>query len=284
MTVVSTRVVLAALLFAFDSVHPQAQTESVLSSYRLDRGPSAEFRLAGKLREISGLAASPDGYVFAHDDEYGIIYQIDPQSGNLLKAFALGDRTIESDFEGVAVVDDRLFLVNSDGRLFETREGDNGERILFNTYGTGVGRRCEVEGLAFEPADRTLLIICKTPRDKDLEDQIAIFRWSVDTREMAADSLLLIPTKSLTDALSTRRIQPSGLERHPSGHYIIVAAAESVVIEITPSGAIVDAVTLPKRSHRQVEGITFLPDGRLIMADEGGRRRARLTQYTPVAR
>ena len=278
------RPVITALLFAVSSSPAQAQTESVLSAYRLDRGPNTEFRLSNRLREISGLAASPEGNVFAHDDEHGIVYQIEPRSGDLLKAFALGDPTIKGDFEGIALVDDRLFLVNSDGRLFETREGEDGKRTLYNTYGTGIGRRCEAEGLAFEPSDRTLWIICKTPRDNELEDHIVIFRWSVDTREMARDSLLKIPTESLTDALSTRRIRPSGLERHPSGHYIIVAAAESVVIEITREGAVVDAVTLPKRSHRQVEGITFLPDGQLVMADEGGRRRSRLTLYTPGTR
>lgn len=220
--------------------------------------------------------------VFAHDDEVATIYEIDYLNGRLIKAFALGDTPIRDDFEGIAVADDRLYLVTSAGTIYESREGDDDDHMLFNTYGTGVGRRCEVEGLAFEPSDRTLLLLCKTPRVDALKDVVAIFRWSLDTREIAPNGLLTMPLSEFTEPLGGKAFAPSGLARHPrSGNYIIVAAAQSAIAEVTPQGRVIEVRPLRKNLHRQVEGITILSDLTLLLADEGGNRRARLTLYTP---
>jgi len=154
--------------------------------------------------------------------------------------------------------------------------------MLFNTYGTGVGRRCEVEGLAFEPSDRTLLLLCKTPREDALKDVVAIFRWSLDSREIAQDGLLTMPLSEFTEPLGRRSFAPSGLERHPrSGNYFIVAAAQSAIAEVTPQGRVIGVRPLLEGAHRQVEGITILSDLTLLLADEGRNGRARLTLYEP---
>ncbi|MCZ6856468.1 MAG: hypothetical protein O7F70_00575, partial [Gemmatimonadetes bacterium] len=169
--------------------------------------------------------------------------------------------------------------VTSAGRIYESREGENDERMLFNTYGTGVGKKCEVEGLAFEPADRSLLLVCKPARDKGIEDFLAIYRFSLDTREVAGPPLL-VPLEEILRELDEKRFRPSGIERHPlTGNYVIVAAMQSAIVEITPAGRVVAVVDLKRRNHRQVEGITFTSAGTLVLADEGGNRRARLTLY-----
>jgi uncharacterized protein YjiK len=259
----------------------EAQESSAeLSEYALAGGPEAQWRLPGRLREISGLAVTDAGRLFAHDDERGVIYEIDPVEGRLVKAFALGDVTAADDFEGIAVVDDRFYLVSSNGRLYESAEGEDGERMLFNTYGTGVGRRCEVEGLAFEPADRTLLLVCKTPRDPELRESVNIYRWSVDQRAMASDSLIRISRAALTEGIPGNRFSPSGIERHPeTGHYFIVAAPEEAIAVVDAAGEVLWVETFPDGAHRQAEGITFAPEGSLLIADEGGGGRARLSRY-----
>jgi uncharacterized protein YjiK len=258
-------------------------TAPVISGYTLDPGGAVQWELPQRLREISGLATAPGDRIFAHDDERAVIYEIDPRAGRLIKAFALGDRTAQDDFEGIAVVDDRLFLVSSNGRLYESSEGEDGERVLFNTYGTGAGRGCEVEGLAFEPVDRTLLLLCKAPRDAALEGFVAIYRWSVDDRAMAGDSLLRIPDAALGESLPDDQFRPSGIERHPhTGNYFIVAAQQEAIAEISPTGDVLGVVTFAPGVHRQAEGLTFTEDGSLFIADEGAGRGARLTRYPPT--
>ena len=254
-----------------------------IASYTLDPTRAFQFRLPGRLREISGLATTADGRIFAHNDERAVIYEIDLAGERLVKAFGLGDPVARNDFEGIAIVDDRFYLVSSEGRLFESFEGEDDERVLFNTYGTGVGRHCEVEGLAFEPIDETFLLLCKTPRDDALAEYVAIYRWSLRERGMATDSLIRIPREAFTAALPGRSFHPSGIEREPrTGNYFIVAAREEAIAVVTPSGEVVSVASLPDGIHRQPEGITFTTDRKLVIADEGGSRRARLTMYPPT--
>ncbi len=244
--------------------------------------PDAWTELPARLREISGLASTPDGRLFAHDDESAIIYEIDPHGGHLLKAWALGEITVRGDFEGLAVAGDRFFLVSSDGRLYEAVEGGDGERVGFQRHETGVGRRCEVEGLAHDPVERALVLVCKTTRDPSLAGFVALFRWSLDRRRTDT-GITLISVAALSERIPGRGFHPSGLERHPErGTYFVVAARERAIAEVTRSGLVRAVAPLPGRAHRQAEGVTFGAGGALYIADEGGSRRGRLTRYRPA--
>ncbi|MEM7504621.1 MAG: hypothetical protein AAF417_21465, partial [Pseudomonadota bacterium] len=77
--------------------------------------PSAEWRLPKRLKEISALAMSDSHRLFAVDDEIAIIYEIDYDNGKLLQAFAFGEPALRGDFEGLALVGDRFYLLTSDG-------------------------------------------------------------------------------------------------------------------------------------------------------------------------
>ena len=267
---------LSVLAFPYD-VRGQVAT---LNDYDLTEDGATRWRLSLRLREISGLASGPGDRIFAHDDERAVIYELDYR-GRLVKAFAMGDKPVREDFEGIAFADDRFYLVTSSGRIYESREGEDDGHQLFNTYGTGVGKKCEVEGLAFEPAGRVLLLVCKTPRDKEIEGFVAIYRFSLDSREITGVPLL-VPLREITSRIDGKSFRPSGIERHPlSGNYVIVAAQQFAMAEITPDGRVVAVVKLKRGNHRQIEGITFTSDGTLLLADEGGRGRARLTLYHP---
>ena len=91
---------------------------------------------------------------------------------------------------------------------------------------------------------------------------------------------LLVPLEEILQRLDEKRFRPSGIERHPlTGNYVVVAALQSAIVEITPAGRVVAVVDLRRRNHPQIEGITFTSAGTLVLADEGGNRRARLTLY-----
>jgi len=257
-------------------------TSPALGRYDLTSAPTTQWKLPGRLREVSGLATTRDGRLFGHDDERAVIYEIDYQEGAFVKAFSMGEPPAHADFEGVAVVDDRFYLVTSDGRLYESAEGEDDQRMLFNTYDTGVGRYCEVEGLTFEPSDRSMLVLCKQARAKALKDFVTVYRWSIDARRMAADSLIQIPLRDVTSQIDGKSFSPSGIERHPeTGTYLVVAAREDAIAEFSPRGEVLGVFKLPDKIHRQVEGIALGRDGSLLLADEGGGGRARLSVYRP---
>ena len=256
-----------------------------LASYSLAAETATHWKLPGRLAEISGLAMTMDNRLLAHNDEKGVVYEIDYRSGSIVKAFQLADMAapVADDFEGIATVDDQIYLVTSAGRLYECGEGADGESVLFNTYATGVGRECEIEGLAYDESQRALVLMCKGSRRADLEGQLGIYHWSIDEKQLIEDAHTVIPVIEFSRHIGGKKFQPSGIERHPvSGNYFVVGARQGAIAEITPSGKVVAAKQFSAQWHRQAEGITFAADGALIVADEGAGRKARLTLY-PVS-
>ena len=253
------------------------QAASFLARFDFDAKEAQQWRLSDRLREISGLDLTPDGYLLAHDDERGSIYVLDYRELRHVKTFRLGQPTARDDFEAVAMADGRIYVMTSLGRLYEAPEGEDRERVRYNTFDTGLGRTCEVEGLTPYPP-RLLAIACKEPH---APTPIAIHFWSLDDRRLVGEPVV-IPVRELAEAIGKKRFNPSGLaydER--SGNFILIAARQEAIGEISTSGRFIAATRLSHRLHRQVEGIAIAPDGRLILADEGGKKKARLTVYTP---
>lgn len=272
-----------ACLFALTVPAAAGAADSVLQRYSFAKESLEQWKLPKKLREVSGLAEH-QGRVYTHDDQSGIVYEIDYEAARLRKAFALGRPTLSGDFEGIAIAGERFFLMTSDGTLYEFSEGDNGERVGFRRYRTGLGRQCELEGLAYQASLGSLLLVCKQARVEALRAYVAIFAWSLDERRLQSAPYLLVPLEDVTDSIPGRKFNPSGIAFDAAtGNLLIVAARQRALAEIDPDGRVVTAMQIPLSSrHRQAEGIALLPDGRLLLADEGSNKKARLALYSPA--
>ena len=93
----------------------QSKNDSKINSYRFTKGYLKTFQLPKKLRELSGLAMTVDGRLFAHDDEQAKIHQIDCTSGKVIKSFSVGKKTLRGDFEGLTIANNIFYLVSSNG-------------------------------------------------------------------------------------------------------------------------------------------------------------------------
>jgi uncharacterized protein YjiK len=253
---------------------------SALAEYAIAKGGDARWELPDVLREISGLAATPDGRVFAHGDERAVIVELDVRRERVTKTFTMGRQGARGDFEGLAVADGRFWLVTSDGILYESGEGANGTHVSFRMYDSGVGTQCEVEGLAYDPVAAALLLACKEPRVRALRGMVAVFTWSIPRRTLVSRTGLRVRADVLARSAGVSTFHPSSLERDATtGHWLLVAARERAVVEITPDGRVVAGAALARRSHRQPESIAIASDRTLLIGDEGAGRRATLTTY-----
>lgn len=262
--------------------HAQERVRSLLDAFDLSKDGGIQEKLPRSLEEISGLTTTSDGRVLAHNDERAVIYEVDPASGDVTKAFSAGLTGVPGDFEGIAEAEGRLFLVMSNGDLLETAEGSDGSAMSYRVYVTGLGPLCEFEGLAFDPATRSLLMPCKETRTRELRDHIVVFAVALDGMRPYPVPRVFIPFNDL-DALGVKAsFRPSAVEVHPeTGHSVLVSAQEERILEVGPHGALVAARDLHRKTHPQPEGITFLPDGSLLLGDEGQGKRGRLTRYRP---
>jgi uncharacterized protein YjiK len=270
------------LFLAWPAIRPQGtKSHGILSSYGLEKKPAQRWELPHRLDEISGLALTPDGRLLAHGDEHAVIYQLDPDRQQIVKQFAFGHPPVRGDFEAITVAEGRIFLVTSDGVLYSGAEGNDGEHVPFVSYPTGVGRRCEIEGLAFDPADRSLVLACKAARDPALRGSVALFRWSLDRRALSPATDPQVPVKAL--GLRIKEFQASDLTIDPTtGHYLLVAARQYAMAELTRQGSVVDVVGIRASFHRQAEGLALTSDGSLLISDEAAGKRATISRYVRV--
>jgi uncharacterized protein YjiK len=268
------RAILATAFLALAAcTPPSAASRSMFAAE-----PNRQWALPEALREVSGLAVSPDGRLFGHNDEIGVIYEIDFDAGHVVKSFALGSEAMTGDFEGLTITPDGDFwLTDSRGRLLRFREGAAEARVDVEAFDSGAGELCEIEGIAYQASEQSLLLACKRMLGRGARrDPPLIVAWAIgasETREWGR-----VNTATLA-AAGVRSFQPSGLEfDQRSGRLIVISANDGAIAEFGPDGAMV-AVRALSRRHRQTEGVAILSDGSLILADEGGNGQPMISRY-----
>jgi len=237
---------------------------------------TARFDLPGRLDEVSGLAMTPDGRLFAHGDERATVYEIDPSTGEVGKRFHLDDPAVRDDFEGMAIVGERFFLISSLGLLYEFREVGDRERAPYRVTDTRVGAKCEVEGLDHDPVDDVLLVACK--RATPEQGAIVIYRLPLDAARGTLPPIVIDREQLRAFDLKTD-FAASGVAVDPTETIVLVSGRDEAIIEVDRSGRVLAAQRLSRKRHPQSEGIEYGPDGTLYVADERGSKRARLTAY-----
>jgi len=274
----------AAILLTLMVSACSAETPETLASDGSDRGDFKQWKLPKRLREISGLALTPDERLLGVADERAIGYELDYQEGKIIKSFALGDPPVRADFEGIAVLGDTIWLMTSDGLLFAAAEGADGRSVPYQKYDTDHGDYCELEGLAQDRATATLLLVCKQVKSK--HDDLMIFEWSASIDGIEHNRDVAVPEALIIGIIDKKRISPSGIAVDPqTGERVLVAARQGALVRLTAGGGLSEAILLKKKGrHKQAEGIEMTRDGRLLIADEGGGGRARLAVYSAAFR
>ena len=271
----------------------QSSGQLSLARYALDGQNRTTSKLPKKLTELSGLAVSSDGRLFGHNDEKADIYQINEQSGDIIKSFSLGDKTVKKDFEGLAIAGDIFYLVTSSGTLYEFSEGNDRSRVSYKKYTTNLSARNDVEGLCYDTDTHSLLLACKGDPGKGYAGSRAVYSFSLTNKKLNKKPRFLIPIKDIKETdfgftqkvsdfflLSEETFAPSGIEKHPqTGTFFILAAKGRLIIEIAAEGNLLGLMELDKKHHPQPEGITFNRDNLLIIGDEGGHGKATITLY-----
>ena len=242
-------------------------------------GILARWVLPAELKEISGLALTASGNLLAHNDEQGRVFVIDPKRGVVTKQFMIGKGDLRGDFEGIAVNDSEIFMLVSNGLIYRFREGGDGQSVGYTTIDTKLGRECEFEGIAIDPAERLVLLPCKNVSKKGPRGQLVIYRWSLQGGPMQQPSMLTVPLSLLIGPNGWKSLHPSDMTIDPgSKNYVLIAAQEKAIVEITPGGDVVSSRPLPEPSE-QAEGIAITDEGILIISDEGNRNLATITLY-----
>lgn len=259
------------------SARPVEALASDVPPYDFSR-PAAVFELGKKLTEISGLTVLDEGHLGAVQDEDGRFYVL-----NLLTGERERDAKFASDgdFEGLARVGERLYILRSDGELYEIEDW-RAEDIDDEKYDLDLPKGCDAEGLAYDEDAARLLIACKEKAGKDRDGHRAIFAFDLVHRALVETPAFLLDLSALGEELSDpKKFKPSGLAVHPVTRQIyVLSSVEKALVVLERNGVVAVVWPLPEDSLEQPEGIAFLPGGDLFIASEGDKRNPVLLRFT----
>ncbi len=264
------QIIMNLFIFSVSPIYSQATRESVLLKYDFGHNKPKQILLPEKLHEISGLVFTGDQKLFTHDDERGIVYQIDLESNDIVKRFFFGYLVKKGDFEGIAGAGDTLYLTTSKGQIVELQEGRDKESVDYHVYHSGLSKKYNVEGLCYDPKTGSLLLACKEYPGKGYKGYRAVYSFSLKEKRLSENPRFLINRDSVESFLDIDDFKPSGIVRYPAtGTFLILSARENALIEISEKGHILGMVKLRDKWHEQPEGIEITADLSLLISDEG---------------
>jgi len=248
-----------------------------------------QLPLPGRLSEVSGICFDAQGRLFAHNDELGMVCEIDPLNGSIRKSFYItsrgwyGTSRIAADFEDIAIVGTTFFLVDSSGTLYMFEEGEDGAEVEAVKFDTPLTESWDIEGLCFDPIGNRLFLACKewpkNHRPSGVKGVKPVFAFSLDEQLLSDEPYLLIPSADLKNISRDDRFKPSGMRIDPlSGNFLVLASIGSMVVELDRNGRLLSWKHLDTIRHPQPEGIALDSLGRLYIADED-LFQGRLTRY-----
>ena len=240
--------------------------------------PVAMWVMPPELREISGLALTADGRILAHDDEVSKVYVIDPRRGILLKQFTLGTG-MRGDFESITIAGSDIYMLASNGVLYQFQEGADGAGVPYSTVDLHLGKECEFESMVYQADSNWLVMPCKNANDKKLQHHLVIYRYRLGGPDSSRVSMVTIPFAQLVGSNKWKNLHPSDITIDPTtGNYVMISSHEKALVEFTSAGDLVRAEPLPD-GHNQPEGVAITKDSIIMVSDEATRKPAAITLY-----
>jgi uncharacterized protein YjiK len=254
----------------------QEKSNSLLNEYNFDG--AILMKLSNSLKEISGLALLNDKEILAHNDEEGTIYTLKIGNIEMTSKLKLGDGKVQKDFEGIAVVERSAYLVTSNGVIYKFDHSMKDEFVDFKMFKTSLKAENDVEGLCYDKATNSLLLACKNEPGMGNANSRVIYSFNLKKMSLERTPRFVISLKKLMQEYGFKDFTPSGIERNPvNGNFFVLSSNPPAIIELNPLGKILAAIRLKPKVNPQPEGITFLNDGTMLIADEGQKKSGTIT-------
>ncbi|PWJ58174.1 uncharacterized protein YjiK [Dyadobacter jejuensis] len=252
----------------------QRQASQPINPYDLES--PAKSLLPNILTEISGITFSSEhtDTLLAVQDELGLLFHVSPE-GSLLAQSVFGKK---GDYEGVALLNHRIFVLRSDGTIFllgVPRGKPSSTEII-----EGLLPKGEYEGICGDSLTNTLTVLCKNCKVDKGAEQVTAYTIPVDFSDGIVQISQPISQKiDLHVPASEKRwfnkpFQPSAIARHPvSGEWYMVSSINLSLVVADSNWIIRQVYPLKRSVFNQPEGLAFDKVGNLYISNEGDKKR-----------
>jgi uncharacterized protein YjiK len=236
--------------------------------------PDRVDELPDILEEVSGLTVIDGQTIACVQDEDGTVFIYDLEKGQIIRQI---DFAGPGDYEGISRVEDDLFVLRSDGTLFELTDF-RGKVPHVTTHHTELPIK-ESEGLGLDRANDRLLIAAKSKaRDDAYRGKKVVYGFDLEQKRRTPEPVLQFSE-------GDGGINPSAIAVHPlTGQLYVLSSKDHLLYVFRGNDAVEGIYRLPKGQFAQPEGLTFLPDGDMLISNEGKDEPANLLRfnYTPA--
>ena len=236
------------------------------------------------LREVSGLTDIDAPTIACIQDENGILFIYDIVNNKIKHQYNFH---IDGDYEGITLVENSMFILRSDGVLFEINDY-KAKDFKLESYSTGIPANNN-EGLCYDKDNNRLLVACKSKIGKgpEFKDKRFIYAFDLKTKKLTTDPVysfdvaaiksfakeknVNLPEKSRkTGTVSVLKFFPSAIAIHPvTKNLFLLSAADHMLFIFKPEGTLEHIEALDSRIFNKAEGITFFPNGDMLITNEG---------------
>lgn len=253
------------------------------------KSPDAAIVLPDLLHEISGITFLDSNTLVCVQDEKGILFFYDLTKKGITSQ---KDFSGKGDYEGITRVEDTIYVLRSDGTLFEVADFKS-DNPTVTSFKTDIPSK-DNEGLCFDREHNRLLIACKEKTGKgDLKkDNRYIFGFDLSSKKLAGEPVFTFDVDGLKEFAKARNIElplknakkglavepdlkfhASGIAIHPlTGEIYLLSADDFMLFIFDKSGTVGHMIRLNRALLNQPEGITFLENGDMLISTEGAGR------------
>ena len=224
-------------------------------------------KLPPMLDEISGIIYYPkDKSLFAIHDERGWLYKIEMEKKLEVEKWKYSPG---ADFEDIAMADSMFFAIKSNGNIVAFRFARPDSPIVKTFHLPERGKK-EFETLYNDTTRQELMMICKDC-ESDEKNMTSVYAFDYKQMKYVDSPAFVIDAKNIEKKLGDKmsKFKPSAAAIHPkTGELFIVSSVNKVLVVVEPSGKVKDVFQLDPIVFKQPEGLTFTPQGDLLISNE----------------
>ena len=268
-----------------------------ISGYELTN-PDLSLILPDTLREVSGLTII-DAHTFACiQDENGILFIYNTVNNKIENQYTFN---IDGDYEGITKVGQTIYVLRSDGTLFEI-EDYTSENFKLIAHTTGIPANNN-EGLCYDPEEKRLLIAAKGKIGKgpEFKDKRVIYGFDLATKTLSDEPVFEFDVQKLKNFAMENELDIKTKTRHKKGVSVtepfikfstsdigihpvtkklyLLSASDHLLFIFDMKGDIEHIEQLDPELFNKAEGISFFDNGDMLITNEGQNKRPTLLRF-----
>lgn len=262
------------LLLVFAGLETCGQKTTGPGNYDLSK--PEKFVLPESLLEISGITfVKGSNTLYAHQDEDGLLFYFRP-GDKVIKQVQFGKK---GDYEDVAVSNNTVVILRSDGTLFTFPLSEIQQEKVSNVKKwDGLLPSGEYESLAFDPKTNSLVVLCKVCKsDKEAKKTSGTLLRLSNDGKITRTGQFSIDAKKLEKVSGLKKIQlhPSALTKNRlTNEWYVVSSINKMLVVLDEQWNPKSTYPLSRSIFLQPEGIAFDSDNNLYISNEGDKARA----------